>query len=445
MAGVSRHDIPQKELKALFEERESVDPFRHLFLTVHIDPATGLTIDQAAVRVLLILCARTIQPLSYETSDERIRRCGRITKLDPVKGSVEFAIPIDLVTPAEGLSHLLNFISCPAEYSYCNQYWVENIELPKTYAEVFKGPRFGSAGVREKLGLRGTTRPLIGVMLKPRHGVSLDQMLPALRAALQGGVDFICDDLLMVAPGPGGLHFTTRVNAMTELVRQVSDDTRQKKSYIANVSTSPLRAIELGSIAIKAGVDALLVNGYGMGFGGLAEIIDQFDGKVPCITSNMGTGIFSRSADEHAKPTGISETVVSKLSRLAGADAVHAGTSASECYGDSHWNSATRALRTPFHHVRSCLAVAEGDLNVANIWENINSLTRDVMLEPTSGILGTPLSADRAAKCFLTLASALDPDWTNEQADKKIQELAKRDQDLRQLLDHYKYAPAKKD
>jgi ribulose 1,5-bisphosphate carboxylase large subunit-like protein len=432
--------IPHKERLSLFAERESIDLNAHLILKLHIDPAAPLDLEEAAIRVLLILCMRTIGVLPYESSDVRIRESGRILELEARTGMVELALPIHVVEPAEGLAHLFSILATPSEYSYCHEYWVENVEFPPAYVKPFLGPRFGVSGIRELFNLKSSDRPLVGVIAKPRRGVRFQSIVDSLREALIGGCDFVCDDLLMVTPQEGAV-FEHRVRALVELTREVERQSKEKKAYFVNVSTSTIRALELADEAVKAGADALVVNGFVMGFGGLKEFVDHLSKRVPVITTNMGGGILSRPKllNQAGKPTGISETVISKLSRLAGADGVHAGTSASECYGATAWGPATRALRAKFHHLYPCFAVAEGDLNLANIWENIKSLGRDVLLEPTSGILGVPGGPRAAAKAFRTLSAAVYPEMSDDEAHETITRTAKSISGMRQILDSHDY------
>ena len=288
-------------------------------------------------------------------------------------------------------------------------------------------------------------RPLVGLILKPRRGVSIVDLKKVALEALLGGCDFVCDDLLMVDP-LGELALAQRAPEFATVARVASQQTGEKKRYFMNVSSSPLRALDLAEPQLANGnADALVVNAFTMGFGGLHDFVEKIGGRVPVVTTNFGAGILSRPRlmDVPGKPTGCSETVISKLSRLAGADGVHAGTTASECYGEAAWGPATRALRAGFYDLKPSFAVAEGDLNAANLWENIKTLGRDVMLEPTSGIVGIPGGAKLAAKAFRTLAERLDPDMTDDQAHRTIMDTAKRVRGLADILKFHGYQPTK--
>jgi ribulose 1,5-bisphosphate carboxylase large subunit-like protein len=87
------------------------------------------------------------------------------------------------------------------------------------------------------------------------------------------------------------------------------------------------------------------------------------------------------------------------------------------------------------------MAVAEGDLTVANLWENINSLGRDLLVEPTSGILNFPGGAAKGAAAFRLLAEELLPEMTPEIAHSTIQNLSNKNRDLREGLKYFEYTP----
>ncbi len=436
------HDLTKAELRSILVERDSIDKDDFFVLKLHVVPNENLTLEEAAVRILLILTGRTMRRLPYESPEIRGRSNGHILSYDVQAQTVEVALPRQLCSAQEGLTHLFTLLCSAAEYNYTREFWVDNIDFPTPFVSAYPGPRFGIEGMRSQFGPSARERPLIGVILKPRAGVPLARIVPLLREALIGGCDFVADDLLLV-DREGEAPFADRVQTMSHMVRKLSAELGTPKGYFANVGTDVWKAAKLADQAINAGASGLVLNGFAMGFGSMAELIDHLQGRVPTITANMGGGILTRPRllTEPGKPTGVSETVISKLSRIAGADAVHAGTSASECYGGDAWGPATRALRSPFFTMKSVFAVAEGDLNIANLWENIRSLGGDVILEPTSGILAAPGGPRKAAEIFRALAERLCDDMTEDEAAKTIETFAREKKSLGvgAMLDHFGY------
>ena len=271
----------------------------------------------------------------------------------------------------------------------------------------------------------------MGVSLKPRHGVPLSKIAEACNECLSGGADFIVDDLLLVDPD-GDMAFNKRVPLLSKIAQKTN------KRYFVNVSTSLFRAVKLAEIAKAEGASGLLVNAFTMGISAIEELSGMFD--MPIINANMGDGLLTRPD----QPNGLSASITSKLCRLAGADAIHAGTSSSECYGPEAWGRAILALRSredPYQKLRGCFAVAEGDVTIADVWANIYSLGPDVILEICSGILEYPGGPYKGAQAFRTLVENLSHRMNPSEAHNKIMEIANRDPVVREGLGYYGYQP----
>jgi ribulose 1,5-bisphosphate carboxylase large subunit-like protein len=139
--------------------------------------------------------------------------------------------------------------------------------------------------------------------------------------------------------------------------------------------------------------------------------------------------------------SGISEGVISKLSRLAGADAAHVGTIDTGCYAQEAWHPALVGLRAKLQKIRPAFTVGEGDLTIANVSPNIRSFGPDVMLETCTGILGYPGGPYKGAQAFRAIVKNITFDMNEDEAHTKIMDLAQRDPNIRQGLQHYHYSP----
>ena len=73
-----------------------------------------------------------------------------------------------------------------------------DVELPPSFAEHFRGPKFGVAGCRKLTKVEG--RPLIGTIIKPSIGMSPQQTADLVKILCEAGIDFIKDDELMANP-----------------------------------------------------------------------------------------------------------------------------------------------------------------------------------------------------------------------------------------------------
>lgn len=437
---VMRSPIEEIERKELFGGRESLSSEPHFFIRYRLTPANGLSLEEAAARVLIITTLRTMRKLKYETNAGRLENAGSITNIDS-SGYVEIALPLSYCSEREGLTHLLLMITAAAEYNYTETFWIESVELPKEFLERYDGPRFGIDGIRNLFQI--PDRPIIGLIIKPRTGVSISNILDNCSEALRGGVDFLVDDLLMVDPN-GELEYNSRISYFSNLVNKITDITGEKKLYFANIGLTAIHAAEYAQKGVEVGVGGVLVDSFTMGLGGVEYVVNSIDGKIPVISTNMGSGIMTRGSllgSSKIYPTGLSEAVIAKLSRVAGVDAVHTGTSASECYGEEAWGLASRSLGQKLFGLAPSMAVAEGDLSVVNLWDNIRSLGRNLLVEPTSGIINYPGGPGKGAAAFRLLAEELVPEMTAETAHLRITELSKKNSDLKRGLKYFGYAP----
>jgi ribulose 1,5-bisphosphate carboxylase large subunit-like protein len=422
--------IDPSEVKVLLSSREEIDMEQYIVVSYRVSPRAKppLSLEEAAIRICAITSLRTLGTLPYESQAVRLQNAGRVLSVQKDTGEISIAFPLHMCSVNEGLTQLFLILVFGVEYGYADEFLVTDIELPRSFAERFRGPKFGIEGIRQLFDI--PLRPLIGVSIKPRVGIPLAKIAEVCRESLMGGADFIADDMALVDPD-GELTFVRRVQALVK----VAQDAGKKKQYFANISTSPFRALKLAEIAKNEGVGGVIVDAFTMGFPAVQELSHMVD--LPFVTTNMGLGMLNR-VDQ---TIGVASKVTSKISRMAGIDAIHAGTSSSECFGPEAWGPAILAFRSGFSHMKPCFAVAEGDLTISDVWDNIYSLGPDVMLEVCSGILNYPGGPYDGAQAFLTLVENLSHRMSHEEGHDKIMEIASRDAIVRQGLDSFGYQP----
>lgn len=400
-----------------------------------ITPAPDLDLRGAGIRLLLILSQRTILPLGFESvTRDDIEKVGVIVPPSGPQGSgpITIALPPHVVSRNEGLTQLILTATSAAEYGYTSELWLDDILLPASMMSWFPGPRLGVAGIRNSL--RVYDRPLLGYIVKSRTRATLGTVLESCRAALQGGVDLLVDDLLSTDPD-GELAFRPRIKAIAELVRNhnlEADKTGSPRAgYVANVGASAWRAEEYLEYARSAGVFGCLVDCFTMGFGNVKELIDRINDSSPeplaFFATNMGSGIMGRNPDDEGPGmaagsrkflrTGFSEALTAKLARLAGADGVHTGTIGSECFEVAEYANTHRSLRSARSAVRTSFAIAEGDLQLVHVPENVFEMGTDVIIETASGIANHPNGVAEGARAFRLLVGCLNGDVTREDID----------------------------
>lgn len=439
------------EARRLFVTREAtVGSGPHIVVRFRLTAGTGLNLEEAAAHLAMITSVRTLGSLPFETPAGRFDLAGKV--LSPIEpfghvarfarsGHVSIAYPLALCEEPEGLTQLIALMATGADYRYSEDYWVEDIELPAEFVERFRGPRFGVQGIRDLFGI--SERPIIGAEIAPRTGVALDTVAKNAYDALVGGADFVCDDLLLVDP-PGELGLGKRAAALARVCERAARTTGENKLYFVNVGTSAIRASNMARVACAEGAGGVMINGFAMGLASAEEFVGLLDPSVPVLNSNLGGGILTRPKplENGALGTGISEIIVSKLSRLAGSDGVNAGTSGGECFEQEGWGPAVLALRSNFFGIAPSFAVAEGDMTVAHVWGNVRSLGPDVLFEVCTGIFGYPGGPAQGAEAFRALVEVLRPEMSVEEAGEAMRQLYNRRRSVvKEAFDHYGFTP----
>lgn len=423
--------LDEREYKHLFVD--AIDPEAYVVVHYRLQPAEGDTMAATAARLAILTSLGSLEPLPYESKERRLEYAARVLSAED-DGRVTLAFPLELIGEREGLTPLFTVLFYGASFNYVKELFIEKIDFPRQFINRFAGPRFGVDGFRTALGVFG--RSPIGVILKPRLGVSLDTMAKQAKECLLGGVDFVVDDELML-DRTGDLSFARRVEKLMGIVTEASRSTGERKTYVANIASTPFKALRFAQIAHDNGVGGVLVNAFTMGFPTVAELTETLDGLMPILIHNMGVGILTRPlhSPDPRRPTGVSDALIAKLSRLVGGDAIHAGISSSAWYHNDAWGTPIIAIRSPLHSLRPSLAVAAGGLNVGNLWDNIRSLGPDVVLEAGTGLLGYPGGPRQAATAFRRLVNALRSDMKDDDARETIAKIAAKDTVLERELD----------
>src|SRR6185369_8789168 len=107
-----------------------------------------------------------------------------------------------------------------------------DLELPSSFAQHFRGPKFGVSGSRKLTKVDG--RPLIGTIIKPSIGLTPQQTAEMVKTLVVAGIDFIKDDELMANPPHS--PFDGRVDAVMRVINAHADRTGKKVMYAFNVS-----------------------------------------------------------------------------------------------------------------------------------------------------------------------------------------------------------------
>ena len=243
--------------------------------------------------------------------DTVVGKLGEITLSDNRDGYLAW-ISYSLDVVGMELTQLLNVIF--GNSSMQPGIRVEDLRLPDSLLALYKGPRFGVAGVR-KLA-RSPIGPLLHGAIKPL-GSSVRALARMAYDFARGGAHFIKDDHGITdqryAP------FAERVAACAEAVRKANDECGGSSVYIANCTADGGQAIERARLAKKLGAGGVMVAPGLIGYSQMKAIAEDDTIGLPVIAHPTFQGGFVLPS----MISGIGPAVLfGLLSRLAGADIV---------------------------------------------------------------------------------------------------------------------------
>lgn len=187
-----------------------------------------------------------------------------------------------------------------------------DIEVPRAFADVYPGPRFGIEGTRDLVGVHDG--PVIGTIVKPSVGLSPRQTADLVRDLAEAGIDFIKDDELMANPPHSPLE--ERVEAVMEVVNGVAERTGKKVMYAFNITDELDAMLRHHETVVGAGGTCVMVSLNSVGLVGVSHL--RRDCEVPIHGHRNGWGMLTRHP-----LLGMEFAAYQKLWRLAGADHLH--------------------------------------------------------------------------------------------------------------------------
>ena len=189
---------------------------------------------------------------------------------------------------------------------------ITDLQLPASFARAYQGPAFGIEGTRKLAGV--SAGPLIGTIIKPSVGLSVEQTAQQVRELVAGGIDFIKDDELQ---SDGGFcPFDDRVTAVMRVVNEAAQRNGRKAMVAFNLTGDLDQMKRRHDHVLAQGGTCVMVCLNSIGIVGLQEL--RRHSQLPIHAHRAGWGYLSRSP-----ALGWDYAPWQKLWRLAGADHLH--------------------------------------------------------------------------------------------------------------------------
>jgi ribulose-bisphosphate carboxylase large chain len=189
---------------------------------------------------------------------------------------------------------------------------VLDIDIPDDYAAQFPGPAFGVAGTR--VVTRVSDRPLIGTIIKPSIGLSVEETADLVDTLCAADIDFIKDDELMGNPPYAPLE--ARVKAVMKVVNRHAHRMGRKVMFAFNISDDIDAMRRHHDLVVKEGGTCVMVSVNWTGPAAVTAL--RRHATVPIHGHRNGFGMMNRSP-----ALGMDYRVYQKLWRLAGIDQLH--------------------------------------------------------------------------------------------------------------------------
>ena len=234
------------------------------------------------------------------------------------------------------------------------------------------------------------SRALVGAIVKPALGLSVDEAAATARTLARGGAELVKDDELLTDPSWCPL---------LERVRAIGGDA----PYAPNVTGPTETLLERAAACVDAGASALMLNVFVQGLDALRALRDA-DLGVPLFAHRVGAAFIARG-----ERVGVAPRVLAELTRLCGADYVQVGAFTERVHDSpDDVRAQIDACRRPLGRRRRPVAVVGGGIGPDNAADQLRQAgTREgVMLLLGSAAYLDPDGLERAvAKTVAACAS----------------------------------------
>ncbi|MFT3780580.1 MAG: ribulose-bisphosphate carboxylase large subunit family protein [Nibricoccus sp.] len=291
-----------------------------------------------------------------------------------------------------------------------------DIDVPGSFAEHFRGPKFGVAGCRKLTGVEG--RPLIGTIIKPSIGLSPAQTAELVKTLIEAGIDFLKDDELMADPPHS--PFDERVDAIMRVINAHAERTGKKAMYAFNISDE-LDAMQRHYDKVaSAGGTCAMVSLNSVGLSASKKLCDR--GQLAIHGHRNGWGMLNRHP-----LLGIEFPAYQVLWRLAGVDQLHVNGIANKFWeSDDSVVRSIEACRRPLLGGMSVLPVVSSGQWGGQAPETFRrTQTVDLLYMAGGGIMAHPDGPPAGVHALRKWWEAAVEGLTAEQAAAKYPELAK--------------------
>lgn len=233
------------------------------------------------------------------------------------EGTVKIAFPIINTNWAEDgvtqlMVQLLGGNLDIAQITHCR---LIDLEIPSTVKCFFKGPKFGIRGIRKYLNVYD--KPALGMILKPKTGVSPQVLLEMVKEGVEAGVNFIKEDEIL--SNPIFCPIEERAPLIVEYLNEYRERTGRNVIYCVCINSDYPYVIDRVKRLFELGINGIHVN-FWNGLGVYKTIRDL---DLPMFVHYQTSGLKILTDPQHR--FSIDFKIICELAGLCGVDFFHAG------------------------------------------------------------------------------------------------------------------------
>jgi 2,3-diketo-5-methylthiopentyl-1-phosphate enolase len=268
-----------------------------------------------------------------------------------------------------------------------------DVWLPPAFLKAIKGPKFGVAGMRERMKIKD--RPLLCCMYKPCIGALPDALGRMAYDMAVGGVDVIKDDELLA--DPDFCPYEKRIEVTEKALDKAAKETGRRAIYTVNVTDRPEMMHKKARRAVEMGASALMVNLYAVGYAAAQDLAEDPALTVPLL----GHPAFAGTLFEAPEYGMTSPLALGKFARLSGVDMIIYPSP----YGKvpllrERAIRVAQELRAPFGHIRPVFPGPAAGMHPGTVAVSFADFGSDLIVGAGGGIHGHPGGTIAGARAF---------------------------------------------
>ena len=290
--------------------------------------------------------------------------------------------------------------------------------FPEGLVKEFQGPKFGIDGIREMTGVK--ERPLTLHIIKPKMGMTPDQIASQVYETALGGVDMCKDDEM--TSDTEYCSFDERLEAVMGAIDKAEKKTGKRVLYFISITDEVNKINKIARKAVDAGANGLLLC-YSAGPSALRVLADDPKVDIP---------ILLHPSHMLAMMNRISYPVFAKIGRLCGADMM---------LTPSYWSTtpvvsleeglrAGQVLTAPFFHIKRTWPMPAAGMHPGLLTVLVNEHGKDIIVPAGGGMLGHPGGYRAGAMAWRQASEAVNEGIPLDKA-------AAKNPELRAALDHW--------